>query len=74
VARDAAGFAARLDACGALYTRRRERGVLVLPNLARADGFDALLIGVAPEQAGDLLAALRACAGDSAAAPARLYA
>lgn len=74
VARDAAGFAARLDACGALYTRERGRGVLVLPNLAREDGLDALLVDVEPERAGDLLAALRACADDAGAAPERLYA
>ncbi len=74
VARDPAGFVAQLDACGALYTRERARGVLVLPNLAREDGFDALLIDVEPARAGDLLAALRACAGDAGAAPERLYA
>jgi hypothetical protein len=74
VARDAAGFLAQLDARGALYTHERARGVLVLPNLAREDGFDALLVDVEPERAGDLLAALRACAGDAGAAPERLYA
>jgi hypothetical protein len=74
VAREPAGFVAQLDACGALYTRERAGGVLVLPNLAREDGFDALLIDVEPARAGDLLAALRACAGDAGAAPERLYA
>ncbi len=74
VARDPAGFLAQLDARGVLCTAERRRGVLVLPNLARDDGFDALLVDVEPERAGAMLAALRACAGDACAAPERLYA
>jgi hypothetical protein len=74
VARDAAGFVARLAARGALFTRERARGVLVLPNLCREDGFDALLIDVEPEHAGEYLAALRASTDDAGAAPERLHA
>ncbi len=74
VARDPAGFLTRLDACGVLCTAERRSGVLVLPNLAREDGFDALLVDVEPARASTLLAALRACAGDAGAAPERLYA
>ncbi len=46
---------AALDDAGLLYTRKRQRGVLPLPNLARRDGFDIHLVNMPWSEVGPLV-------------------
>jgi hypothetical protein len=48
--RDSARPMTELSALDLLYTPRRQRGVILLPNLSRDRGFDALLINMSREE------------------------
>lgn len=74
VCADIAAFLAALDVRGLLYTAERPHGVVVLPNLARDGGLDALLVNAGDAEVPRVLAALRASASDAGAAPERVYA
>ncbi|HSK39882.1 MAG TPA: hypothetical protein VK943_08940, partial [Arenibaculum sp.] len=73
VCADPAAFAARLDEAGLLCTRERGRGVIVLPNLARDHGLDALVVNTGIAEAEPILDVLRTVATDASAVARRLY-
>ena len=64
-----------LDEQRMLYTRRRQRGVLLHPNLARRDGYDVFLIGMELEEIQRFIAsgALGTAAATDKGALASLY-
>ncbi len=74
VCADLAAFLAALDVRALLYTAERPHGVVVLPNLARDGGLDALLVDVDDADVPRILAVLRENAGDASAAAERVYA
>lgn len=73
VCADPAAFAARLDEAGLLCTRERRWGVVVLPNLARDHGLDALVVNTGIAEVEPILDVLRTVATDASAAAQRLY-
>ena len=70
---DLPGRLADLAARGLLYTRHRQRGAVVLPNLSRRSGFDVALVNVDVDCARQWLDTGAFDQGGGAAAP-RLYA
>lgn len=64
---------AKLDNAGLLCTRDRGRGVVLLPNLCRTDGFDLHLINIEPGAARRLLAGPLATLSAASVHPSRLY-
>jgi hypothetical protein len=72
---DPAAALERLAAAGLLCTVHQPRGVVLLPNLCRQDGFDVHLVDMAPADANVLLApgAPLATLSASAAHPAQLF-
>lgn len=63
----------RLDRAGLLCTRARPRGVVVLPNLSRDNGFDLHLVNIGPEEANRLLEGELGALSAAAVHPQRLY-
>jgi hypothetical protein len=54
--KDLPGRLAELASRGLLYTRERQRGAVVLPNLSRRSGFDVALVNVSVAEARHMLA------------------
>jgi hypothetical protein len=46
---------ARLASAGQLYTAGRQKGIILLPNLCRDNGFDALLVNMSRAEAGEVV-------------------
>ncbi|HVE81369.1 MAG TPA: hypothetical protein VND93_00915 [Myxococcales bacterium] len=66
---DLPGKLAELEARGLLYTRDRQRGAVVLPNLSRRSGFDVALVNVDVASARQWLASGAFDQGGGASAP-----
>jgi hypothetical protein len=63
----------RLDRTGLLFTRSRPRGVVVVPNLCRQDGFDLHLANIDPSEANRLLSGELGALSAGTVHPQRLY-
>lgn len=63
----------RLDRAGLLFTQGRPRGVVIVPNLCRQDGFDLHLANIDPSEANRLLSGELGALSAGTVHPQRLY-